>query len=55
VNVIVLEVFVSLMLAASGVVLFVYSVRQRDFEHVQRMSLFPLDDDDAPRRTDTPR
>lgn len=47
-NVLVLQVFVSLMLVASSVLLFAYSVRHRDHEHADRLSLFPLDDDGAP-------
>ncbi len=46
-NVLVLQVFVSLMLVASSVLLFVYSVRHRDHEHADRLSLFPLEDDNA--------
>lgn len=46
-NVLVLQVFVSLMLVASSVLLFVYSVRHRDHEHADRLSLFPLEDDSA--------
>lgn len=44
-NVLVLQVFVSLMLVASSVLLFAYSVRHRDHEHADRLSLFPLEDD----------
>jgi hypothetical protein len=44
-NVMVLQVFVSLMLVAGSVVLFVHSVRQRDHEHADRLSLAPLEDD----------
>jgi hypothetical protein len=47
-NVLVLQVFVSLMLVASSVLLFAYSVRHRDHEHADRLSLFPLEDDCAP-------
>ena len=46
-NVVVLQVFVSLMLVASSVVLFLVSVRQRDHEHADRLSLIPLEDDAA--------
>lgn len=45
-NVIVLQLFVSLMLVASSVLLFVLSIRQRDHDHADRLSLFPLEDDD---------
>ena len=46
-NVIPLLVVCSLALAAAGVALFVYSVRQGDHEHADRLSLLPLLDDDA--------
>jgi hypothetical protein len=45
VNVLVLQVFVSLMLVVGSVVLFVYSVRHRDHEHADRLSLIPLEDE----------
>jgi hypothetical protein len=44
-NVIGLQVFVSLMLVLSSVVLFVFTVRSRTFEHVDRLSLAPLEAD----------
>ncbi len=44
-SVVVLQVFVSLMLVASSVVLFLVSVRQRDHEHADRLSLMPLEDE----------
>jgi hypothetical protein len=47
-NVLVLQVFVSLMLVVSSVLLFAYSVRHRDHEHADRLSLIPLEDDSAP-------
>ena len=49
-NVLVLQVFVSLMLVAGSVVLFAYSVRQRDHEHADRLSLVPLEDERAAPR-----
>jgi hypothetical protein len=48
VNVIVLQVFVSLMLVAAGVTLFVFVVRSRTLEHSDRLSLAPLEDDVCP-------
>ena len=42
-------VLCSLALAAAGVLLFVCSVRLRDHEHTDRLSLLPLEDD-LPRR-----
>lgn len=50
-NVMVLQVFVSLMLVLGSIVLFVFTVRSRTFEHVDRLSLKPLEDD----RVSTPR
>lgn len=47
-SVLVLQVFVSLMLVTSSVLLFAYSVRHRDHEHADRLALFPLEDDGAP-------
>ena len=47
-SVIVLQVFVSLMLVAGSVVLFVWTVRGRTLEHSERLSLAPLEDDAAP-------
>jgi hypothetical protein len=44
-NVIVLQVFVSLMLVAGSVLLFIFTVRSRTLEHADRLSLAPLEDD----------
>ena len=44
-NVIVLQVFVSLMLVAGSVVLFVFTVRSRTLEHADRLALAPLEED----------
>lgn len=44
-NVIVLQVFVSLMLVVASVLLFLVSIKQRDHDHADRISLFPLDDE----------
>jgi hypothetical protein len=52
VNVLVLQVFVSLMLVLGAVLLFAYSVRHRDHEHADRLSLIPLEDDGAPQAPD---
>jgi hypothetical protein len=53
VNVLVLQVFVSLMLVVGAVVLFAYSVKQADHEHADRLSLFPLEEDGAPDAPET--
>ena len=47
-SVLILQVFVSLMLVLGAVLLFAYSVRHRDHEHADRLSLIPLEDDGAP-------
>lgn len=44
-NVMILQVFVSLMLVLGAVVLFVFTVRSRTFEHSDRLALKPLEDD----------
>lgn len=43
--VVALQLFVSLLLVGGSLVLFVHSVRQRDFDHADRLSLAPLEDD----------
>lgn len=47
-SILVLQIFVSLILVAGSVVLFVHTVRSRTLEHADRLALAPLDDD-APR------
>lgn len=44
-SILILQVFVSLMLVAGGVLLFVYTVKSRTFEHSDRLALAPLEDD----------
>lgn len=44
-EVLILTTFVSLVLAASGVGLFVWSARARTFDHAERLALLPLRDD----------
>jgi len=56
VSIVVMQVFVSLLLVGGSLVLFLHSVRQRDFDHADRLSLAPLDDDDGskpPKPTET--
>lgn len=40
-----LQVFVSLLLVGSSIALFAHACRQKDFEHADRLSLFPIDDE----------
>jgi hypothetical protein len=49
VEVVILQVFVSLMLVVGSVILFAFTCRQRDFEHADRLALLPLDESASPR------
>jgi nitrogen fixation-related uncharacterized protein len=44
-SIVVMQVFVSLLLVAGSIVLFVHTVRQRDFDHSDRLALAPLEED----------
>ena len=44
-DVIPMQVFVTLLLVLGGVLLFVFSVRKRTFEHSDRLALLPLEKD----------
>ena len=44
-NVLSLQIFISLMLVAGAVALFVFTVRSRTLEHSDRLSLAPLEED----------
>lgn len=48
----VLTLFVSLGLAGLGVLLYAHGVHQGDHEHTDRLSLFPLHDDDVVQTSD---
>jgi hypothetical protein len=50
-NVLALQVFVSLCLVAGAVVLYVHTVRARTLDHSDRLALAPLDDDERPGAT----
>jgi hypothetical protein len=43
-EVLTLQVFVSLTLVAGSLLLFVFTCRQRDLDHADRLALLPLDD-----------
>ena len=43
-DVLILQVFVSLGLVAGSVLLFLFTAKQRDFDHADRLALLPLDD-----------
>ncbi len=46
-EVLILQVFVSLLLVVGAVLLFTFSVKQRDHEHQNRLALLPLEEDSA--------
>ncbi len=48
-EIVILLVFVSLVLAASAVAFFVRNVRERTFEHSERLALLPMEDDAPPK------
>ena len=51
-DVLIVTIFVSLVLVVGGLVLFVSRLRQGDFEHGDRLSLLPLEDDTGERPAD---
>lgn len=46
-DILILQVFVSLLLVVSSVILFGFTCRQRTFDHADRLALLPTEDDDA--------
>jgi hypothetical protein len=53
-SVIVVQVFVSLMLVAGSIVMFVFSARQKDFEQADRLALAPLEPDSGRQAVASP-
>jgi cbb3-type cytochrome oxidase maturation protein len=45
VNILLFLIFVGLVLVGLGLVLFVYSVKNEDFDHSPQLSLKPLEED----------
>ena len=45
-EVVILQVFVSVCLVAGSVLLFAFTCRQRSFDHADRLALLPLDKDE---------
>ncbi|HSO40859.1 MAG TPA: hypothetical protein VLT33_50380 [Labilithrix sp.] len=52
-DILILQVFVSLLLVAGSVILFLFTYRQRSFDHADRLALLPLDDDDATKEIES--
>jgi hypothetical protein len=46
-EILIVQVFVSLLLVAGGVLALAYSLKQADHEHADRLSLLPLQDTDT--------
>lgn len=46
-TIIVLQVFVSLVLVAGAIILLAYSVRLADYDHADRLSLLPMEEDES--------
>lgn len=53
-DVLILLVFVSLMLALSAVGLFAWLVRERTFDHADRLALLVIENDSPPVAQSTP-
>lgn len=45
-EILVMQVFVSLLLVLGSVLLFLFTARQRDFEHADRLALLPIDSEE---------
>jgi cbb3-type cytochrome oxidase maturation protein len=48
-DVLIMQVFVSLLLVLGSVLLFLFSAKQRDFDHADRLALLPMDSDEESR------
>lgn len=49
-DVLILQVFVSLGLVVGSVLLFLFTTKQRDFDHADRLALLPLDETEGTER-----
>ncbi len=49
-EILVLQVFVSLGLVLGSIVLFAFTCRQRDFDHADRLALLPLEKEKDDKR-----
>jgi len=46
-EVLILQVFVSLVLVLGSIILFLHSAKQKDHQHADRLALLPLESDPA--------
>ena len=53
-DILILQVFVSLLLVVGSVLLFGFTCRQRSFDHSDRLALLPMEDDGAPLTPSAP-
>jgi len=49
-EILILQVFVSLLLVGSSIALWLFTCRQRDFDHADRLALLPMEEDRPPAR-----
>ena len=52
-DILILQVFVSLLLVVGAVILFGFTCRARSFDHADRLALLPVEDDGTPTVKDT--
>jgi hypothetical protein len=53
VDILILQVFVSLLLVVGSVILFGFTCRHRSFDHADRLALLPVEDDAGAAHPDT--
>lgn len=53
-EIIIVQVFVSLVLVSGSLILFAISAKQRDYEHADRLALLPMEDDEQARSKGDP-
>jgi len=46
VEILIMQVFVSLLLVVGSVLLFLFTARQRDFDHADRLALLPIESEE---------
>jgi hypothetical protein len=49
-DILIMQVFVSLALVCGSLILFVHTCRQRSFDHADRLALLPVDEHDEASR-----